>query len=139
MTKTRNIHLLIDYIERRTDGVFNWSGSRDCVAFAARCVLSVSGVDARGSLRWSSKREAKALIDAEGGLEKAMDGRLSRTPIALAMRGDVAAVADAEMGIRLMIVEGATLVGPGSNRLERLPRSEMIIAWDAMSAGSADV
>jgi hypothetical protein len=34
-----------------------------------------------------------------------------------------------------MVVEGATLVGPGSRGLERAPRSTMIVAWDVMTAG----
>ena len=123
-------------IEQQSAKSFSWRGGRDCVSFAARAVKAQSGVDILGSLKWNNRREAQAIIDAEGGLALAVDRRLERVPEALASRGDIAAVADAEMGIRLMVVEGRTLVGPGARGLARLPRSSMIIAWDAMSARS---
>ena len=67
-----------------------------------------------------------------------MDRRLRRVPPALAQRGDIAGVPDPLFGVRLMVVDGVTLVGPGARGLERQPRSAMVIAWDAMSAGARD-
>jgi hypothetical protein len=45
------------------------------------------------------------------------------------MRGDIAGVPDADLGIHPMIVEGDMLVGPGDKGLRRLPRRAMTIAW----------
>lgn len=134
MSRPRDIQRLLAMIEKRTAKPFDWRGSRDCVSFAARAVKAQSGIDVLGDLRWSSRREALKLTEAEGGIAMAVDMRLKRIPEALANRGDIAGVADPKLGIRLMVVEGAMLVGPGARGLERQPRSAMIIAWDAMSA-----
>ena len=134
----RDIDALIALIEARAPLRFRWARPRDCVSFAAAAVKAQSGIDVLAGLRWRSRRQALAFLVAQGGLEAATDRRLRRVPPALARRGDIAAVADAEHGIRLMVVEGQTLVGPGAKGLERQPRAAMIIAWDAMSAGNAD-
>src|SRR3546814_3100758 len=63
-------------------------------------------------------------------METAMDRRMARVAPALAMRGDIAGVPDPLTGLRLMVVEGAMLVGPGAAGLERQPRCAMTIAWD---------
>jgi hypothetical protein len=47
----------------------------------------------------------------------------------MAQRGDIAAVPDPVLGISLMVLEGATLAGPGARGIKRLPRSAMIAAW----------
>jgi hypothetical protein len=130
----RDIQALLRVIEARADTSFSWRGEKDCVSYAAFAVEAQSGVDPRGGLRWTSKRQALAVLAAEGGLEVALDARLTRVAPALARRGDVAAVLDEILGIRLMIVEGAMLVGPGKSGNERQPRGDMILAWDAMSA-----
>lgn len=59
-----------------------------------------------------------------------LDERFGRVPVALAKRGDIAGVEDAELGIHPLIVEGGTLVGPGEKGNRRLPRSDMVVAWD---------
>lgn len=131
--KARDIAGLIAMIEARSSKPFNWKGSRDCVAFAARAVKVQSGVDVLADLQWKSRAQALTILAAEGGLAIAVDTRLSRIPEAMAMRGDIAGVVDAKLGIRLMVVEGAMLVGPGKHGLVRLPRSAMIMAWNTMS------
>lgn len=133
MTKRRNIPALLALIEQRTAIPFGWSQDCDCASFAALAALAQSGIDARGALRWDGIAEAFAVIRAEGGLAIAFDRRFDRVPEAMAQRGDIAAVADLRLGIRMMVVEGATLAAPGKHGLERSPRSAMIIAWDAMS------
>lgn len=133
MSAIRDIPALIEMIEARTHTGFAWRGGRDCVSFAAAAVTAQSGVDPRGNLRWNNKREAMAIIAAEGGLEAAFDRRFRRIPLALAMRGDIGAVTDAEFGIRLVVVEGAMILGVGGIGLERQPRQMMICAWDALS------
>lgn len=133
MTRPRDIAALIALIERRAAIPFGWRNGRDCASFAARAVKAQTGIDPRGTLRWRSRREAFAVIAAEGGIEAAIDARLTRVPPALAVRGDIAGVADPLMGIRLAVVEGMTIVSPGQHGLERHPRAEMLIAWDATS------
>lgn len=134
----RNVAALIELLDARIDTPFGWRGKRDCAHFADAAIAAQSGVSIIGDLRWNSRRQALAVIEAEGSLEAAMDRRLRRVPPALAQRGDIAGVPDPALGIRLMVVEGATLVGPGSAGLERQSRSVMTIAWDTMSAGRPD-
>lgn len=130
----RDIAALIALLDRRVNKPFAWRRGRDCAWFAAAAIKAQTGVNVLGDRDWSSKRGARAVIAAEGGFEAAMDRRLARIPPALAQRGDIAGVADPLFGIRLMVVEGATLVGPGVRGLERQPRSMMIMAWDSLSA-----
>jgi hypothetical protein len=130
----RNVAALIELLDARVDIPFAWGDGRDCAGFADAAIEAQTGVGVIGDLRWSTRREARDVIAAEGGFEAAMDRRLGRVPAALAQRGDIAGVADPTFGIRLMVIEGATLVGPGQLGLERSPRSEMIVAWDVMTA-----
>lgn len=130
----RDIAALIALLDARVDVPFGWRSGNDCARFADAAIAAQTGVSVIGNWQWQSRREARDVIAAEGGLEAAMDRRLGRVPVALAQRGDIAGVADARFGIRLMVVEGATLVGPGSRGLERSPRAEMIVAWDVMTA-----
>lgn len=137
-SRVRNIAALIELLDARIDVPFAWRGKRDCAHFADAAIEAQSGVSVIGDLAWNSRREAKAVIDAEGGFEAAMDRRLHRVPCALALRGDIAGVPDRLFGVRLMVIEGGTLVAPGSRGLERQPRAAMTIAWDVMSAGLVD-
>jgi hypothetical protein len=129
----RNLEAMLDAIEQRTSTPFAWgSDGNDCVSFAAAIVKAQTGVNRLGDLRWSSESAARRLLKRLGGLEKAMDARLRRIAPAEAMRGDIAGVEDAELGLRLMIVEGPTLVGPSTKGLRRLPRAAMSAAWSAV-------
>jgi hypothetical protein len=103
------------------------------VSFAAACALAQTGRDLlAGVPGWRSRKQARAIAEAEGGLEAALDARLPRIAPALAQRGDIAALPDPLFGLRLMVIEGATLVGPGARGLERLPRREMTLAWSVI-------
>lgn len=133
----RDIAALLAMIERRAVIPFAWRGGRDCVSFAARAVKAQTGIDPRGDLRWSSLKQARAAIAKEGGIEAALDARFDRIAPALARRGDIAGIADEMFGIRLMVVEGAMLVAPSANGLDRLPREHMIMAWDTESVRQA--
>lgn len=132
--RARDVAALIALLDERVSVPFAWRGRRDCAHFADAAIEAQTGVSVIGDLRWSSRREARAVIEAEGGLENAMDRRLKRVPLALALRGDIAAIPDRLFGIQLMVIEGAMLVAPGTHGLERLPRSRAVIAWDVMSA-----
>lgn len=136
---SRDTQALIALIEARSSQAFGWQRGRDCVSFAAACVLAQTGTDLlAGMPAWRSRKQAMALAGAEGGLEAALDARLPRVAPALAQRGDIAGIDDPLFGVRLMVIEGATLVGPGTRGLERLPRSVMTRAWAATGEGRAD-
>lgn len=137
---TRDIPALIALIEERFARRFRWRRGHDCVSFAAACVAAQTGEDLLADLpKWRNQAEADAVIAAQGGLEHALDARLPRIAPALAQRGDIASLPDdSAIGIRLMVVEGSTLVGPGLRGLERLPRAEMVMAWSAEREGVRD-
>lgn len=130
---SRDVAAMIAVIEARSARTFAWHGQRDCVSFAGACIAALTGRDPLAGLpRWRTRREALAVAQEQGGLEAAVDARLPvRVAPANAQRGDIAGLPDRLFGIRLMVIEGETLVGPGRNGLERLPRSAMTIAWSA--------
>lgn len=101
----------------------------DCVAFAAGAALAQTGRDLLADAPdWTTAPAARRVLARLGGLEAVVDARLPRIAPAKAQRGDVALVAT-ETGPALMIVEGATLVGPGQTGLVRRPRTAMLRAW----------
>lgn len=109
---------------------FDWKAN-DCARFAAAVVEAQTGKRPLKGLRWRTAAGAKRVIERLGGMEAALDARLTPVPPSMAKRGDVAGVPDDELGLRLMIVEGATLVGPGPKGARREPRSAMTHAWSA--------
>jgi hypothetical protein len=134
---SRNIPALIAMLEDWQARPFRWRRGRDCVSFAAAAIEAQTGRDPLADIAlWSTRAEALALAEAEGGLKAALDKRLMQLPPALAQRGDIAGVlargSDRRFGIRLAVIEGATLVGPGACGLERLPRAVMVMAWSAL-------
>lgn len=132
---SRDIAALIALLEARQARGFRWRRGRDCVSFAAACVEAQTGMDPLADLpRWCTRREALAIAEEQGGLIAGIDKRLSRVAPAMAQRGDIAGLPDPLLGVRLMLIEGDTLVGPGARGLERLPRSAMTMAWSAEGA-----
>ncbi|MFN3990060.1 MAG: DUF6950 family protein [Erythrobacter sp.] len=132
----RDLEALVTLIERRQTSGFRW-GTNDCVRFAALAVSAQTGTNPlAGIRRWDSRRQALAVTHELGGLVAAIDARFDRVPVAFAKRGDIAGLDDAVFGVRLMIVEGATLVGPGRRGLERLPREAMTLAWAVPGGGA---
>lgn len=127
---SRDYAALIAAIETRAARAFRWRRGRECVGFSGACAEAQTGRDPLAGLpHWRTRREALAVAEAEGGLIAAIDARLRRVPPALAQRGDIAGLPDPLFGVRLMVIEGETLVGPGTRGLERLPRSAMTLAW----------
>lgn len=140
---SRDVAALIALIEAWQARPFRWRRGRDCVSFAAAAIEAQTGRDPLADIAlWSSRAEALALVEAEGGLKAALDKRLNRLPPSLAQRGDIAGVlargSDRRFGIRLAVIEGATLVGPGRRGLERLPRDAMVMAWSALLQEPSD-
>lgn len=131
----RDIQALLALIEARARWSHAWVRGRCCVSFALRGVDAQTGVDLLADIPvWSNRAEALSVARKLGGLRNALDARMNRVSPALAQRGDVAALPDRAFGVRLMIVEGPLLVGPGIDGLERIERSAMVVAWDALSA-----
>lgn len=130
MPTPRDHEALLALLERRARRPFAW-GRNDCVRLAAAAVRAQTGRRVLGGLTWRSRQAADALLEQEGGVEAAVSKRLTPIAPALAARGDIAGVPDDAFGIRLMIVEGTLLVGPGARGLVRMPRSAMTHAWSA--------
>lgn len=136
MAQHRDIDALIAWLETVARRPFSWR-TLHCAAYAAQAVKAQSGRNPMAGIVCRSKRAAHTVLAAEGGMEAAVDRRLFRIPPALASRGDIAGVPDPDFGVRLLVVEGATLVGPGATGAQRLPRSMMTMAWSAMPEGDA--
>lgn len=135
---SRDVAAMIAFIEAAQGRPFGWRRGRDCVSFALACVKAQTGFDLLAGIPgWRTRRQALAVAERLGGLKAALDAQMMRIAPALAARGDVAGVADDDFGVRLMVVEGATLVGPGTHGLQRLDRSAMVMAWSAIGARSA--
>ena len=134
---SRNIAAFVAYLEERQSVGHAWHDARDCVRFSVGAAAQISSKEPLVDLSWSTRKEALIVCKNMGGIEAAMDLHYDRVAPALAMRGDIAGVVDDRWGVHLMVVEGAMLVGPGENGLVRLPRNQMIVAWDAMSIRSS--
>jgi hypothetical protein len=129
----RNIAALLAWIAAHRDRPHRWERGHDCVSFALGGVAAQTGIDHLADLPgWSNKAEALQVARDLGGLTAALDARLRPIAPALAQRGDVAGMPDRAFGVRLMIVEGPTLVAPAERRLDRLPRAAMVRAWSAL-------
>ena len=134
----RDIPLLLAEIERRRDLRHRWRRGQCCVSSAFACVEAQTGIDWLADIApWASRKEALAVARELGGLRAILDARLQPVAPALAQRGDVAGLPDDLFGVRLMIVEGATLGGPGRRGWDRLPRTMMIWAGSAVSQPEA--
>lgn len=133
----RDLDALLAFLEARAAMPFAWGRSRnDCVSFAAQAVRVQTGrslASLIGRHRWSTALGAARVLKRRGGIEAALDRALAPVAPAQAMRGDVAGAPDDRLGLRLMIVEGTTLVGPGENGLVREPRAAMVKAWSAVA------
>jgi hypothetical protein len=127
----RNYDALLAFIAGRAAVPFDWKRN-DCVRYAAGAVLAQTGVDPlRGVTRWGTARGAARVLTRMGGMEAAVNSRLPAIAPAIAARGDIAGVPDDDLGLRLMLIEGEMLVGPGDAGNRRLKRSAMTHAWRA--------
>lgn len=133
----RDIQALVRFIDGRRDIPHAWAKGRDCVSFAFGAVEAQTGVDLLTALpSWSTQREALQVARGQGGLTNALNDRMDPISPALAQKGDIAGLVDRAFGVRLMVIEGATLIGPGENGHQRLPRRAMVRAWNAQTARS---
>lgn len=115
---------LAEYITANLDKRFAW-GSHDCVLFAVRWLEHSTGRDYLSQFpRWSSAKQALRIIKQIGGLEQAIDARLTRINPKLAKDGDVAL----HNGC-MCIFSGPHVVGPGIEKLEFFDRMNVQCAW----------
>ena len=129
----RDLKALFRFIGEREAMPHAWGRrANDCGGYALGAVEAQTGRVLFAGRDWTSERGAIVVLGRAGGFEAAIDGELPRIPTAMAMWGDVAGVTDDRFGIRLMIVEGDMLVGPGPRGNRRSPRSAMIMAWSAV-------
>jgi hypothetical protein len=127
---TRNLEAFGEFLADRSRMPFAWGRhANDCVASILAGIAAQTGRNVLPHVTWTTRRGAARVIDRLGGLEHALDVRLTPIAPAMAQRGDVAGVPDDLFGVRLLFVEGATLVGPGLRGAKRLPRSSMTKAW----------
>ena len=129
----RDYEALHAYLASHMRTPFAWDG-HCCVIHAADAVLAQTGVDKLAAYRgrWRTAIEAVRLLDDLGGMEVAVNSVLAAVAPSMAQRGDVAGWLDANGRLQLAIVEGETIVGPGLDGQERLPRSAMVRAWSAV-------
>lgn len=115
---------LHDYITKNLCAPFVW-GKHDCVLFAANWVKDAARIDCLDGLgTWATAMEANAAIKRVGGLEAAIDARLTRINPNFANDGDIAL-----QNGTVMIFSGNHIVGPGKDRLIFLSRVKAEAAW----------
>ncbi len=128
----RDYDALDRYLAERRRMPFAWGRSRnDCVSFAAGAAIAQTGRDPLKGLRWESEAGALRLLTRLGGLEAAISARLPGIAPAQALRGDIAGVPCHYLpgALRLMVIVGELLIGPGEHGVEFQTREAMMRAW----------
>lgn len=119
---------LIAYLAQRRDRRFKWGPyEHDCCSFGAGGVKALTDVDVMADVPPYASAEQADLLLAKP-IADWLDERFPRRPIGMARRGDIA-LATLDGQDTVMIVLGATLIGPGRRGLVELPRSAMRAAW----------
>lgn len=122
---------LIAFLEDREAWVFGYGAgptTHDCARFCGAGVEAVTGVNPLTgfSSRWTTRRGARRVLAAHGGMAQAVGEVMCEIAPSLAPRGMVGMLADEQ----LVLFEGETLVGPGPGRgLVRRPRAHAVRAW----------
>jgi hypothetical protein len=123
---------MIEFLEARRRLPFKFGSSEnDCCSFAAAWVKIANGVDCMAVVpAYASAEEADVLLETP--LDEMIDKSLPRRDPQFAQRGDIGL---AKLGngceLTVVIVEGATLVGPGKRGIARVPRgSALVAAWE---------
>ncbi len=128
---TRDPNALATYLEEREDWSFGYGPepmTHDCARFAGGGVEAVTGVNPLKAFtsEWTTRRGARRVLQAHGGMEKAVCEVMSPISPLEAQRGDVGMTEDGA----LVLFEGDTIVGVSpSIGIFRAPRSAALTAW----------
>jgi hypothetical protein len=115
---------LSQYLTECLSKPFKW-GEHDCTLFVSNWIKISSGIDFLDDVpKWNSVREAKKLLEAYGGLEKACDEKFKRISVNQARDGDVGMV-----GESLCLFVGSRVVATGMDGLVYQDRGEAKCAW----------
>lgn len=108
-------------------------GQHDCVLFAMNGIWVTTGVDPIPEYRvslWKSEAEARAMLEAEGGLITAMDKRFKRRPNTQTFwRGDPVLVYDKDGLPSLALCTGRSCAAPGEEEVLYMPMKDAVIVW----------
>lgn len=123
---------LPDWENRLSDTLADWSTrtfrwDADCARYLAAIVIAITGHDPIADLRgqYRTKREALKLL-AEKPMEKRLDERFPRIPIAFAQRGDIALTHEIALGC-ILGSEAQCFVGNG--RMGLVARPDWLGTW----------
>ncbi len=115
---------LHDYITAHLGASFCY-GRLDCVLFAHGYVKQATGIDYLADVpKWENERQALRQIKGVGGLEAAIDARLTRVNPHMAKDGDIALYEGS-----VCLFSGPHIVGPGINGLQFIDRMKATCAW----------
>lgn len=106
---------------------FFW-GKSDCVTFALDAVHAMTRFRIYKGRKWRTEAQAKAAIEAEGGLQKALQARLEAVPPAFARRGDLG-LANFNDQLSVVVCNGVSFVGKSETGLGTVARSDVIEAY----------
>ena len=127
----RDPNALATYLEEREGWSFGYGGepgSHDCARFAGGGVEAVTGLNPleRFSSEWTTRRGARRVLTAHGGMSKAVGEVMTPISPLSAQRGDIGLTPDGA----LVLFEGDTVVGvSASTGLFRAPRAAAVEAW----------
>lgn len=122
---------LIDYLDARRDWAFGYGPepkTHDCARFCGAGVKAVYGVDpiAAFSSSWSTRRGARRVLAAHGGMAAAVSEVMTEIDVTMAKRGDVGMLENEQ----LVLFTGEDLVGLADTIGHLpLPRSLAVRAW----------
>lgn len=126
----RNTVALAAYIDARATWRFGYGPdplTHDCARFCGGGVEAATGVNPLTAFagQWTTERGARRVLARHGGMAAAIGTVMDEVSPTMAQRGDVAMT---EQGA-LMLLEGATLVGPADEGLKRAPRAHAVRTW----------
>jgi len=118
-------------VDARLAQRFRW-GVTDCATWWADAVLLLTGRDPLSDLRgrWRNRREAEALLDAEGGYPALIERRVGpRIPaVRYAARGDLAGI-ETPRGLVVGVVLGRYVAAQSADGLRFVPLERAVMAW----------
>lgn len=103
---------------------FRWHDN-DCCAFAARCVLAVTGRDLFEGFEYAGKFGALRRLAREGGVESLCERMLDKSSPAFARRGDIVMTNRTTIAVCI----GQKALTPGASGLVLSLRSAWLNAW----------